>query len=66
VFRFLGRVLLGIVVTGLFLALLRAFNFDLFAVFDWAIAWVLNLLTTISDFFSGNATFQKVVEAPKG
>lgn len=57
---------MGIVATGLILALLKAFNFDLFGLCDWAIAWVINILTTVSDFFSGNPTFQKVVEAPKG
>lgn len=56
---------MGVVIAGLFLALLRAFNFDLFGLFDWAIAWVINVLTAVSDFFSGNPTFQKVVEAPK-
>lgn len=65
-FRFLGRVLLGILVTGLIYALLRAFNFDLFGLFDWAIAWVLDVLTKVSDLFSSNPTFQKAVEAPKG
>jgi hypothetical protein len=65
VFRFLGRCLLGIVVTGLLLALMRAFNFDLFGLCDWAIKWIINVLTSISDFFSGNPTFQKIVESPK-
>jgi hypothetical protein len=64
VFRFIGKILMGIVITGLILALLRAFNFDLFGLSDWLIAWIINILTTVSDFFSGNATFQKVVEAP--
>lgn len=65
-FKFIGKVLMGIVVSGLIYAIFRAFNFDLFAVFDWAIAGAINVLNTVSDFFSGNATFQKVVEAPKG
>lgn len=64
-FRFIGKCLLGIVVTGLLLALMRAFNFDLFGLCDWAINWIISILTAISDFFSGNPTFQKIVESPK-
>lgn len=64
-FRFLGKVLMGILITGLIYAILRAFNFDLFGVFDWFIGWAIDLITRVSDFFSSNPTFQKVVEAPK-
>lgn len=64
-FRFIGKILLGLVVSGLLLALMRAFNFDLFGLCDWLIKWIFSTLTTISDFFSGNPTFQKIVESPK-
>lgn len=57
---------MGIVVTGLIFALLRAFNFDLFGLFDWVIGWAIGIITSVSDFFSGNPTFQKIVESPKG
>lgn len=63
-FRAIGKIFMWVMVAGLLLALLRAFNFDLFGLGDWLIGWITGIITTVSDFFSGNPTFQKIVEAP--
>lgn len=63
-FRTVGKVLMYIVLAGLIVALLRAFNMDLFGLFDWLWGLVSGAVTSISDFFTRNPTFQKMVGTP--
>lgn len=58
------RAILIIIGIGLLYALLRAFNWDVFVLVDWAWSWIVSIVTSIADFFSGNDTFQKVTKAP--
>lgn len=63
-FRMIGKIVGWIVMAGLIWALLRAFNWDLFGLFNWIWTWGTSLITSVADFLSGNATFQKIVETP--
>jgi hypothetical protein len=60
----IGRVLLALVLIGFLIAVLRVFDWDPFGVIDWAWNLVTTVVTRISDFFSGNRTFQEVFTAP--
>lgn len=60
--RFLGKMVMWVLVAGLLLALLRAFNWDPFGVIGWAWSWASGLVTTVSDAFASNPAFQKAVE----
>lgn len=63
--RFITNGLLLLVVFGLVLALLRAFDWDVFAVLTWAYDIVFFVVDSIADFFSNNQTFNEVVKSPK-
>lgn len=62
--RTVMKIFLTLVGVGLAVALLRAFNFDVFAVFTWAWDWAVNIINHIADWFSDNQAFQKATKAP--
>lgn len=62
--RTIGRGVMAIFAAGLLLALLTAFNMDIFGVGAWLINIVWTTIQGVSDIFTGNATFQKVVQTP--
>ena len=59
------KVLLFVVGCGVFLAVMRIFNWDPFGVISWIWDWFEKLVTSIADFLTGNQTFRKVAEGPK-
>jgi hypothetical protein len=62
--RTIGKVVSWVVMAGLLMALLRAFDWDPFAMLDWVWNFLLGLITRISDAISANQTFQEVTSAP--
>lgn len=62
--RTIGKVIGWIVIAGLALALLRAFNFDVIGVIQWAFNWIWGAIMTVADFLTGNPTFQRAVDSP--
>lgn len=56
---------LGILVLmGLAVALLRAFDFDPFGIIDWIFSWVGTVVSAIADFFGGNQYFKTFTDKP--
>lgn len=55
--------LVSVVVVGLALALLRSFDWDIGELMNWAWSFVMTLVESVADFFTGNKTFQKVVSS---
>lgn len=62
--RMIMNVFWGILLIGLAMALLRAFDWDIFGIIEWIWSGASKLVTAVADFFTGNATFQKVTKAP--
>lgn len=67
------KIILIIVGAGFVMALMRAFNYDVFGIIDWiwrtgvnVISWVFNKpISGVADTFSGNESFQNLTKAPK-
>lgn len=55
--------LVSVVVIGLALALLRSFDWDIAELLNWVWGFVIGLVESVADFFTGNKTFQKVVSS---
>lgn len=53
-----------LVVVGLFIAIMRQFDWDFIAAFDWLFGLFFSIVNWIADFFSSNPTFQEVTNAP--
>lgn len=53
----------AIIVAGLGIALLNAFNWDIAAVFTWAWNGISTLVSSVAEFFTGNPTFQQIVSS---
>lgn len=64
VVRILMKIFWILICLGLAYALLRTFNWDPFALLEWAWNWIVSIVTRIADFFTGNAAFQKATKAP--
>lgn len=62
--RIIKNIIWGILLSGLMYALLRAFNYDPFAIVEWAWNGIFSIVTRIADFLTGNAAFQEVTKAP--
>lgn len=58
------KVLGAIVLAGFLVAVLRVFNWDIFAVVDWAWQTGSGIITAVSDWFTGNAGFRKLFGRP--
>lgn len=58
------QLVIFVFICGLGLALLRAFDYDPFALIQWIWDWFVVVVTKIADFFTGNGTFQKATKAP--
>lgn len=56
-------IVLGVVLIGLGIALMRVFNWDLGALLNWAWNWVTGLIGAIADFFGSNPWFQSAVSS---
>lgn len=63
--RRISNVLVILAVTGLAVAVLRAFNWDPFAVAEWAFHHVWNTIDGAANLWSDNDTFREVTEPPK-
>lgn len=60
---FIGQVMwLGsmIIWTALFVALLSRFNWDIIALAEWIVGFILDIIMSLADKISGNPTFQDV------
>lgn len=51
----------GLVVIGLCVAVLRVFDWNVVAAFEWLVGLGMGLVNTVADFFQGNPTFQEYV-----
>lgn len=51
-----------VIIAGLMLALLRAFDWDVIALVQWIADFVMNIVNAIADSFSRNQTFNEVVK----
>lgn len=56
--------IVGLIVVGFFVALLRQFDWDPFAAAEWALSWVWDSITRVADIWSNNETFQEVTKKP--
>lgn len=62
--RIIMNIFWGILLIGLSIALLRAFNWDVFGIVNWIWNIASKIVYAVADFFSGNETFQNVTKAP--
>ena len=63
----MGRImngLVGIVVAGLLVAILREFNWDPFAAAEWALSRVWEVISHVADLWSSNDTFKDATKKP--
>ena len=60
--KFLKSVVLFVVVAGVLVALLKAFNWDPFSLLSWIVNGFWSLINAISNFFVSNDTFQSMTK----
>ena len=58
--RFFG----GLLVIGLAVAVLRTFNWDIFAFMAWVAQFAVSVVTYISDYFTQSEIFQNIFKTP--
>lgn len=61
----MGKVLhfvVYIAVAGLAFAILRAFDWDIFAAIEWGLRTVWDLIMHVADIWSSNSTFRDVTK----
>lgn len=63
-FRMVKNIVVGVLLAGLLLALLRAFDYNVIALIEWGINFVVKIVGTVADWFSGNQQFQEITTAP--
>lgn len=64
VFGILKKVILAILVLGVLVAVMRAFDWDVFGVVDWIWTFFSGLVMSVADFLTGRSEFQQIVKAP--
>lgn len=60
----IGRIIGIFILTGFLLALLRVFNFDVFAVGEWIFDIIASVVSRIADWFANNETFRRITATP--
>lgn len=53
--------IVGIAVIGLCVAILRQFDWNVVAAFEWLFGLSMGAINAVADFFQGNPTFQEYV-----
>lgn len=53
--------IVGLLIVGLVVAVLRVFDWNVVAAFEWLIGLSMSIVNTVADFFMGNPTFQEYV-----
>ena len=53
--------IVGIIIVGLCVAILRVFNWDFVAAIQWILGLGSTLINTVANFFQSNPTFQQFV-----
>lgn len=56
------QIVSGVVVVGLIIALLRAFDWDVVALIEWVFNFIFTITNKIADMFSNNDTFNNIVK----
>lgn len=53
--------IIGLLVMGLAVAILRQFDWNFIAAIEWLLGLGMRAVNTVADFFQGNPTFQDYV-----
>jgi len=59
--RTILSIVVGVILLGLVIALMRVFDWDLGALLNWIWSWITGLIDGIASFFQNNSWFQKAV-----
>ena len=62
--NFALKLILAGVLLGILVAVLRVFDWDIFALVDWIWERITGFINAIADWLTGNKNFQQVVSAP--
>lgn len=63
----MGRIMSGLgtlALVGLAVAILRAFDYDIFAAVEWAASWAWETISRVADIWSNNDSFKEVTKKP--
>lgn len=58
------KTVIALIIIGASVALLRAFDWDVFSVINWVWSWLTTIVDNIANFFTGRSEFQEIVKAP--